>query len=515
MMIPTQVFLQPSIDWFAISPFTILLGAGVVSLLIETFAKRSMRRPLQLLLVFTSLVASLAMTAMLFGTQTLTAGDAVAIDGPGIALQAIIALVAIIGAAGLAENKVDPSGDAFAARASAIPGSSDERAFTQAGWYSTEIWTLFLFAVGGMQLFVVANDLLTMFIALEVMSLPLYLMAGMARRRRLLSQEAALKYFVLGAYSSAFFLFGAALVYGATGGINFDDIAFAIPTRPQMSTLLVTGVVLILVGMLFKVGSAPFHQWTPDVYQGAPTTLTAFMAAGVKVAAFGAMMRLVYSAFGSLIWDWRPILWAVTLITMFVGVFVALVQSDIKRMLAYSSIAHAGFIMVGLISGTNAGIISILFYLTAYAFTTLGIFLLVSLIRDASGEASGIESWRGLASKSPITALSITFLMLALAGFPLTSGFIAKFSIFASAIQAEQTPLVLLAILASAIAVVFYLRIVVLMYFRRSESDEVAVAIPSNFTIIALVVSILMTLILGVYPQPLFDLLAQSPLFIR
>lgn len=515
MLIPTEVLVQPEINWFAISPFTILLAAGVLSMLVETFAPRSARRPLQLSLVFGALLASFGAAAMLIGTETLTAGDAVAIDGPGVILQAVIALVALIGAAGLAENKVDPSGDAFAARASAIPGSSDERAFTAAGWYSTEIWTLFLFAAGGMQLFVVANDLLTMFIALEVMSLPLYLLAGMARRRRLLSQEAALKYFVLGAYSSAFFLFGAALVYGATGGINFDDIAFAIPARPQNAALLITGVILILVGMLFKVGSAPFHQWTPDVYQGAPTTLTAFMAAGVKVAAFGAMLRLVYSAFGSLIWDWRPLLWAITSITLFVGVLAALVQSDLKRMLAYSSVAHAGFVLVGIISGTNAGIVAVLFYLAAYAFTTLGIFLIVSLVRDASGEASNIDAWRGLATKSPLTALSMTFMLLALAGFPLTSGFIAKFSVFAAAVQAGQTPIVLLAVLASAIAVVFYLRIVVLMYFRKSDSAEVAVAIPSNFTVIALVASVLITLILGIYPQPLLDLISQAPVFIR
>jgi len=515
MLIATEVFVQPEINWFAISPFTILLAAGVLSMLVETFAPRSARRPLQLSLVFGALLASFGAAAMLVGTETLTAGDAVAIDGPGVILQAVIALVALIGAAGLAENKVDPSGDAFAARASAIPGSSDERAFTAAGWYSTEIWTLFLFAAGGMQLFVVANDLLTMFIALEVMSLPLYLLAGMARRRRLLSQEAALKYFVLGAYSSAFFLFGAALVYGATGGINFNDIAFAIPARPQNAALLITGVILILVGMLFKVGSAPFHQWTPDVYQGAPTTLTAFMAAGVKVAAFGAMLRLVYSAFGSLIWDWRPLLWAITSITLFVGVLAALVQSDLKRMLAYSSVAHAGFVLVGIISGTNAGIVAVLFYLAAYAFTTLGIFLIVSLVRDASGEASNIDAWRGLATKSPLTALSMTFMLLALAGFPLTSGFIAKFSVFAAAVQAGQTPIVLLAVLASAIAVVFYLRIVVLMYFRKSDSAEVAVAIPSNFTVIALVASVLITLILGIYPQPLLDLISQAPVFIR
>jgi NADH-quinone oxidoreductase subunit N len=216
-----------------------------------------------------------------------------------------------------------------------------------------------------------------------------------------------------------------------------------------------------------------------------------------------------------LIWDWRPILWAIAAITMFVGVLAALVQSDIKRMLAYSSVAHAGFLLVGIISGTNAGIVSVLFYLAAYAFTTIGVFLLVSLVRDANGEASGIEAWRGLATKSPLTAFAMTFMLLALAGFPITSGFIAKFSVFAAAVQVNQTPLVLLAVLASAIAVVFYLRIVVLMYFRSATSDEVAVAIPSSFTVVALVASVLITLILGVYPQPLLDLISQAPLFIR
>jgi NADH-quinone oxidoreductase subunit N len=200
---------------------------------------------------------------------------------------------------------------------------------------------------------------------------------------------------------------------------------------------------------------------------------------------------------------------------MFVGVLAALMQTDIKRMLAYSSVAHAGFLLVGLISGTNAGLVSVLFYLAAYAFTTLGVFLLLSLVRDANGEANNIDAWRGLASKSPLTAFTMTFLLLALAGFPLTSGFIAKFSVFAAAVQANQMPIVLLAILASAIAVVFYLRVVVLMYFRTAESTEVAVAIPSNFTVVALVVSTVITLILGVYPQPLLDLISQTPVFIR
>ena len=200
---------------------------------------------------------------------------------------------------------------------------------------------------------------------------------------------------------------------------------------------------------------------------------------------------------------------------MFVGVLAALMQTDIKRMLAYSSVAHAGFLLVGLISGTNAGLVSVLFYLAAYAFTTLGVFLLLSLVRDANGEANNIDAWRGLASKSPLTAFTMTFLLLALAGFPLTSGFIAKFSVFAAAVQANQMPIVLLAILASAIAVVFYLRVVVLMYFRAAESTEVAVAIPSNFTVVALVVSTVITLILGVYPQPLLDLISQTPVFIR
>jgi NADH-quinone oxidoreductase subunit N len=515
MLIPLVDFAAPSIDFLNLAPIVAPLVAGALSVLIEAFVPRGARRPIQLSLVFGTLLSSLGSVAAIFGLNSIEAGGSVAIDGPGVILQGTIAIVAILGALVLAERKVDPFGDSFAPSASVLPGSSDERELTAAGWYATEIWAFFLFAVAGMQLFVVSNDLLTMFIALEVMSLPLYLLAGMARRRRLLSQEAALKYFVLGAYSSAFFLFGSALVYGFASSIDFAGIATAINSRPINSSLLVAGMAFLFVGLLFKVGSAPFHQWTPDVYQGAPTTLTAFMAAGVKVAAFGALLRLSYSAFGSMIWDWRPILWVIAVVTMFIGSLVALWQTDIKRMLAYSSVAHAGFILVGIISGSSAGIVSVVFYLITYAFTTLGIFTLVSLIRGANGEANNIDSWRGLSQRSPLTSAAITFFMVALAGLPLTSGFTAKFAVFSSAVQADQMPLVLLAIAASAIAVVFYLRIVVLMYFVKPQEEGASVTIPSGLTIAAVVVSLSITLILGVYPQPLLDLISQSPVFAR
>jgi len=310
--------MTPNVQYGALAPITIVLSAGVISILLETFLPRTSRRIVQLILVFSSLALALFFALLnsysaktgsamgqggqLRGLRELVSSGSVAIDGPGLFLQATILLVALIGALLLAERGIDPQGDAFAARASALPGSEDERQFTNQGWLQTEIWPLFLFAVGGMLLFPVSNDLLTMFVALEVLSLPLYLLASMARRRRLLSQEAALKYFVLGAFSSSFFLFGAALIYAATGSMTFGEISTALGNSSHDGIVL-AGVGLISVGLLFKVGAAPFHQWTPDVYQGAPTPLVAFMAAATKVAAFGALLRIFYVAFGTLRWD--------------------------------------------------------------------------------------------------------------------------------------------------------------------------------------------------------------------
>ena len=240
--------------------------------------------------------------------------------------------------------------DSFTPQASAVVGSVAEKVAAKAGVMQTEVFPLTLFAIAGMLLFPAADDLLAMFIALEVLSLPLYLMCGLARRRRLLSQEAALKYFLLGAFSSAFFLYGAAMLYGYSGTLSLEGIADAIHANSGKASLALIGVGLVLVGLLFKVGAAPFHSWIPDVYQGAPTPITAFMAAATKIAAFGALLRIFYVAVPEIRADWRPVLWAIAILTMVVGTVTAISQSDVKRMLAYSAVAHTGFILTGVIA---------------------------------------------------------------------------------------------------------------------------------------------------------------------
>jgi NADH-quinone oxidoreductase subunit N len=338
-----------------------------------------------------------------------------------------------------------------------------------------------------------------------VLSLPLYLIAGLSRRRRLLSQEAAIKYFLLGAFASAFFLYGVALLYGYAGSVDLFDILQAQNSSTQSDILLYLGFGLLVVGLLFKAGIAPFHSWTPDVYQGSPTPVTAFMASCTKIAAFGAIIRVLYVGFSISAWNWRPIIWAVAIASMVVGAIVGLTQTDLKRILAYSSIAHAGFIMVGLVSLDAAGLSSVLFYLAAYGFTTIAAFGLLTLVRDGNGEANHLSQWSGLARRSPLFASTFTFLLLALAGIPLTSGFTGKFVVFRAAYHIAG-PLVVIALITSAIAAFFYLRIVVMMFFAEPAEDGPTIAIPSALSTIAITVGTAATLVLGVFPQPLLDL---------
>ena len=508
-------FTLPIVDYNAIAPLLILLGAGVISVLVEALLPRGSRRFIQLFIVFGALVASLVWILTITGIRVVTAEGAIAIDGPALVMQGSILVLAILGALLMAERSVDPSGDVFAARASALPGSEDEKQFTARGYLQTEVWPLFLFAVSGMVLFVSANDLLLMFVALEVMSLPLYLLAGMARRRRLLSQEAALKYFLLGAFSSAFFIYGVALVYGYAASTQLPQIASVLTAKPGQTSLALIGMALILVGLLFKVAAVPFHQWTPDVYQGAPTAVTGFMAATVKIAAFGALMRVLYVAFGGMRWDWVPMMWIIAGLTMLVGSVIAISQSDIKRMLAYSSIAQAGFILVGVIAASPAGLAGALFYLIAYGFTTIGAFAVISIVRDESGEATNLSKWAGLGRKSPLVGGVFALFMLGLAGIPLTSGFIGKFSVFAAALASGDTWLVIVAVVASLIAAFFYVRVIVVMFFTEPGPQTASVVVPSVFTTIALAAGATVTLVLGILPQPVLELVSNAGLFIR
>jgi NADH-quinone oxidoreductase subunit N len=413
----------------------------------------------------------------------------------------------------VADRSPGLDGGAFVAQGSTTPGSSEERRGSAAGRMQSEVFPLLMFAVTGMLLFVAANDLLILFVALEVLSLPLYLLCGLARRRRLLSQEAAVKYFLLGAFSSAFFLYGLALLYGYAGTVSLGGIHDAAIAGTHNDTLLFMGLALLGVGLLFKIGAAPFHSWIPDVYQGAPTPITGFMAAATKVAAFGALLRVFYVAFGGLGWEWRPAAWGVAILTMVVGSIFAITQTDVKRMLAYSSVAHAGFILVGVIALNKAGLSGSMFYLLTYGITTVGAFGILTLIRDPDGEATHLARWAGLGRRSPVVGGVFALFLLALAGIPLTSGFTGKFAVFSAAVSGGATPLVIVGVITSAMAAFFYVRVIVMMFFTEPVVDGPVVVTPGAATSGTLAVAVAATVILGVFPQPVLDLANRAAPF--
>jgi len=505
----------PHLEYAQLSPILIVLGAAVLGVLVEAFLPRRARYPAQLGLSLLAVLAALVAVVLLAGTQHVAAEGAVAVDGPTLFLQGTVLLIAVVAFLLIGERGVEAGGDAFAPQAAAVPGSAAERTATSLRLAQTEVYPLTLFAVGGMLLFPAAADLLTMFVALEVLSLPLYLLCGLSRRRRLLSQEAALKYFLLGSFSSAFFLYGIALLYGYAGTVSLTGISQAVSGGSGSEVLLLMGTGLVAVGLLFKVGAAPFQSWTPDVYQGAPTAITAFMAAATKVAAFGALLRVFYVALGGERWDWRPMMWAVAILTMVIGAVLAVTQTDVKRMLAYSSIAHAGFILTGVVATSRAGLASVLFYLLAYGFSTVGAFAVVTLVRDAGGEATHLSRWAGLGRRSPLLGAVFALFLLAFAGIPLTSGFTGKFAVFSAAIAGGAVPLVIVGVVASAIAAFFYVRVIVLMFFAEPAPDGPTVVVPSILTTTAIALGAAVTVVLGVLPQPVLDLASQAAQFAR
>ncbi|MGY1703104.1 NADH-quinone oxidoreductase subunit NuoN [Geodermatophilus sp. SYSU D00697] len=509
----------PSLSLGALAPLAIVLGAACVGVIVEAFAPRESRHPVQVAVALVGTLGGLVTSLLLAGERTVTAGGALAVDGPAVFLQATIAGLGALSVLLFAERSLDPARSAFVAAAAVPAGSPRDRELMTAPRVQTEVYPLALFAIGGMMLFVAANDLLVMFVALEVLSLPLYLISGLARRRRLLSQEAAVKYFLLGSFASAFFLYGVALVYGATGSVRLSDVRSAAAVGGS-DVLLVLGLALLVVGLMFKASVAPFHSWTPDVYQGAPTPVTAFMAACTKVAAFGAILRLLYVAFGTSEWTWRPLVYGIAIVSMVVGAVLGLTQTDLKRMLAYSSIAHAGFLLTGVIGlgggadGSGSGVPGTMFYLLAYGLTTLGAFAVLTLVRDGDGEATHLAKWAGLARRSPLTAAVMALFLLALAGIPLTSGFTGKFAVFRAAIDDGAWPLVVVALLASAVAAFFYLRVIVLMYFSEPAADGPTVGVPGLPTTIVLAVTVAATLVLGIVPGAVLDLAEKAAIFV-
>ncbi len=520
MTLPT-----PSIEYFLLCPTLIVFGVAVAGVLVEAFLPRRLRYGAQVALALGGLIAAfiavIAVSRSVQSSGRAAVLGAMAVDRPALYLQGTVLLVAVMAVIFIAERTQAKTEsrvalgagvagsrglDSFTPQASAVPGSDTEREAERAGAAQTELFPLAMLSVGGMMVFPASNDLLTMFVALEVLSLPLYLICGLARHRRLLSQEAAMKYFLLGAFSSAFFLYGVALLYGATGTLLLTGIRDALAAHGDTSMALV-GVALLLVGLLFKVGAVPFHSWIPDVYQGAPTPITGFMAAATKVAAFGALLRVVYVALPPLHDQWRPVLWTISILTMAVGTITAVNQTDVKRMLAYSSVAHVGFILTGVIADNQAGLSATLFYLLAYSFSTVGAFAVVGLIRNADGvEDATLSHWAGLGQRSPIVGVMFAMFLLAFAGIPLTSGFVSKLAVFKAAAQGGAVPLVIIGVVASGIAAYFYVRVIVSMFFTEATDDTPQVVVPGILSKAAIAVCAAVTVVLGIFPQPLLDL---------
>ena len=514
----------PSIEWGQLSPMLVVFGAAIAGVLVEAFAPRPARRPIQLVLALGSLAVGFALTIVVATSSTIfahhspghvAAEGAVAVDRPTLFIWGTILVLAFVSVLLIAESSHEVS--TFTGQAAAVPGSAEERESLETGIVHTEVYPLALFAIGGMLLFPASNDLLTMFVALEVLSLPLYLLCGLARRRRLLSQEAAMKYFLLGAFSSAFFLFGIAMLYGFTGSVRLSAIATAASSNTVSVTLLYAGIALLGVGLFFKIGAVPFQSWKPDVYQGSPTPVTALMASCTLVSAFGALLRIFYVAFGQLVWTWRPTMIGIAILTMLVGSIVAITQTDVKRLIAYSSIAQAGYVLAGVTAASVAGLSSSMFYLAAYGITVIGAFAVVTLVRDQAGEAAHLSRWAGLGRRSPLVAGIFAFFLITFAGIPLTSGFTGKFAVFEAGVSGGVLSAVIIGVLSSAILAFPYVRVIVLMFFSDPAPDGPAVVRPSMFTAVAVGVGVIVTLWLGIAPEPLLSLAnhAATQLFVH
>jgi NADH-quinone oxidoreductase subunit N len=370
-------------------------------------------------------------------------------------------------------------------------------------------YTLLLFGTLGMMIMASSLDLMTIFLGLETLSISLYILAGFLREQ-LKSNESALKYLLLGAFASGFVLYGIALIYGATGSINLRRVAEVVAGGKSASpTLLIIGMGLLLIGFGFKIASVPFHMWTPDVYEGAPTSVTAFMIAGTKAAAFAALLRILMTALPVLQPDWGRVLWVLAVLTMTVGNVVAIAQSNIKRMLAYSSIAHAGYILVALVAASKLGSGSVLFYLVAYAFMNLGAFAVVIALAGRDGERVTIDEYAGLGVKYPFLGAAMALFMFSLAGIPPTGGFMGKFYIFSAAIQANHIALAIIGVLNSVISVYYYLRVTVVMYMGQGEAEPPAGRLSPALTL-AVLIAILGTLQLGLFPSRFLEAALRS-----
>ena len=483
----------PAVEYSVLLPEIILVVGALIVLLVASLSRRSHSATLYAGLTVLTGLASLGAAANIWdrvseqGPSTAVA-KAVAVDGFSVFFAILIACTVVLGAL---------LGEAYVRREQ-LP--------------APEYFVLVMLSASGGMLMAAANDLIVLFLGLEILSIALYVLAGYHGRREA-SSEAAMKYFVLGAFSSAIFLYGIALTYGATGTTNLGEIAtFLSKNALTENGILLAGMGLMLVGLGFKVAAVPFHAWTPDVYQGSPTPVTGFMAAAAKAAGFAGLLRVFFSAFGSEQLDWRPVVFVLAVLTLVVGSVLAVVQTDIKRMLAYSSISHAGYVLVGLQAATDSGVAGSLFYLLAYTFMVLGSFAVVTLVGRRGDDRHALDDYRGLASRRPGLALAFTVFLMAQAGVPFTSGFLAKFYVISAAVDRHSYALAIIAMLGAAVAAFFYLRVIVLMYGPPAEGEEqTAIPVPRSAGI-ALGIALAFTLVVGILPAPVIDFARHATL---
>ena len=467
----------------AVVPMLCVTAAGIAAMVAEAFRDPGERMPSGPLGVI-GLVGAAAASLLLWNRNTSSFGVVVA-DNFGLFVTWVLIVVGLLSLA--------------------ISGPTVERERLPAGEY----YALMLFATAGMMLMATASDLLVIFLALEVLSLAVYVLTGI-RRESPAASEAAFKYFLLGAFSSAFFLYGIAFTYGLTGTTRLDRIGSLMAAQSSPPTpMLLLAIGFLFVGFGFKVSAVPFHMWTPDAYEGAPPAVAGFMSAGVKAAAFAAFVRVFLAAFEPLRSDWSVVLWLVAAATMIVGAVVGVAQTSVKRMLAYSSIAHGGYVLLALLAANDVGKGAVLFYLLAYAITNVGAFGVVALVESADRPNDQIRDYAGLSSEHPMLAALMTIFLLSLGGFPPMAGFIAKWYVFSAAIKAGYTTLAIIGVLTSVTSVFFYLRIVVMMYMTPSAAPATFPAVP-KIAGAALAISAMLILYLGVLPTRVLDWAAMS-----
>ncbi|MSO52421.1 MAG: NADH-quinone oxidoreductase subunit N [Acidobacteria bacterium] len=467
----------------AIIPMLCVALAGLVVLLAEAFRERGEKMPIGGLAIIGLVGAGAA--SILLWNRNATSFGVVTADNFSLFVNLVLVAVGILTVI-FSSQTVDRD---------KIPAG--------------EYYAIMLFAIVGMMLMGQATDLLVIFLALETMSIAVYVLTGI-RREQQQSTEAAFKYFLLGAFASAFFLYGVAFIYGVTGSTNLDRIGSVIAAQSMSGNpMILLGVGLLIVGFAFKVAAVPFHMWSPDVYEGAPAVVTGFMSTGVKAAAVAAFVRVFLSSLEPMIADWAPVLWAIAAATMILGTVVGVAQTSLKRMLAYSSIAHGGYLLAGLVAGNDVGKAAILFYLAAYALTNLGAFGVIALLGTRERANDDLRDYAGLFKSHPALAVLMTFFLLSLGGFPPTAGFIAKWYVFSAAIGSGYYGLAIIGVLSSVVSVFFYLRIVVMMFMTERDARPVPAPI-TTMAYVGLALSLVGVLYLGVLPSAVIDFAQAS-----